>query len=815
MIKSKKDVVKLDGKKEKGGFRQIVSGVTGFFSRYIKIVGSDPGAKTKNTESRDNRSWPPTLSALEKRLDFAAKGAFFGLLSFMFCGAALPFSAYPFGFALLAASGQYTPFVYVGGILSTVWSGDFPMATFLALTLGMLLRVGAGVWFSDGKKNALFNERTVIRVICGVSMAAMLGIYRCVSGGFLYYDLFGTLMTVGAIIPLTLIYCGAFDRRFIHSTLRDAGVAALVASGVFALRGAQVLGFSLSCILAFTATLYAARECGMLKAGILGLVCGLACSVPLAPMFALVGLAAGFFGRVGTFAGVVTSLGVGLLYCVYLSGAQALIGTAPDLLVASVIYAPLSRLGFLPKLKLYSGRAAKEKDVSAGTLARKKQTTQTERFEKMRDAFSSLADVFFRLSEKTRIPRPDEVTAGCSRVIEKHCGSCSKADSCVTSDGTSPMAGVPLLSGILRKKGRVCEEALPEYMRRKCFKLERVVDDLNDEYSSLIERRLRENKTDIFAADYEAMARLIGDAINAGEVEYSPDEELSKRVCRAAAYIDFAADAVGVYGKRRKRIVASGIDLARTKLGADDICRVFGKVCGTRFHTPTYTVEGDYVTMSMVEKDRFGTEYARSFVKKEGEDLCGDSISAFEGADGHYFVLLSDGMGSGTEAALTSRLCGVFLDKMLRAGNRRDVVLEMLNSLVRNKNLECFATVDLLDFDMLTGDGCFVKSGAAPSYVLRDGSLFRIESGSTPIGITREITGEEVKFKLQDGDIVVLTSDGVAQSFEDGLWLADMLTYDKHIRDLDEMCRRILDTAREKNARSDDMSVAMVRIVRS
>ena len=124
-------------------------------------------------------------------------------------------------------------------------------------------------------------------------------------------------------------------------------------------------------------------------------------------------------------------------------------------------------------------------------------------------------------------------------------------------------------------------------------------------------------------------------------------------------------------------------------------------------------------------------------------------------------------MGSGREAAMTSRLCGVFLKKMLLAGNSKPVAMEMLNNFIRSKNTECFSTVDLLEIDLLNGRASFIKSGAVASYVKRGEQIFRISSNTMPVGITKEINAEEVTFELEDGDVIVMVSDGVGQSKED------------------------------------------------
>lgn len=170
-------------------------------------------------------------------------------------------------------------------------------------------------------------------------------------------------------------------------------------------------------------------------------------------------------------------------------------------------------------------------------------------------------------------------------------------------------------------------------------------------------------------------------------------------------------------------------------------------------------------------------------------------------------------MGSGRDAAITSRITCIFLEKMLSAGNKKSIVLKMLNNFIRNKNLECFATVDLLEIDLLTASAGFIKSGAAASYIIRDKKLFKIASNSLPIGITREITAEEIRFELRAGDLIIMISDGISQSFEDGIWLADLLSsgIDPDCG-LEDIAAIILEAAKSNNRRSDDMTVSAIRI---
>ena len=88
-------------------------------------------------------------------------------------------------------------------------------------------------------------------------------------------------------------------------------------------------------------------------------------------------------------------------------------------------------------------------------------------------------------------------------------------------------------------------------------------------------------------------------------------------------------------------------------------------------------------------------------------------------------MLLSDGMGSGKMASLASEVSAMFLDKMLSAGAGLEITLRMLNHILRANTGEVSTTVDLCELDRVTGEVKFVKSGAAPSYVIRGDSLFK------------------------------------------------------------------------------------------
>ena len=152
---------------------------------------------------------------------------------------------------------------------------------------------------------------------------------------------------------------------------------------------------------------------------------------------------------------------------------------------------------------------------------------------------------------------------------------------------------------------------------------------------------------------------------------------------------------------------------------------------------------------------------------KDHAQISGDSFSFLELEGGECVMALSDGMGSGINACKESEMVIELIEKFLEAGFRKETAIRMMNSaMVIQGDEGSFSTVDMAAIDLYTGMCEFYKIGAAAAYIKHGEKVECISSASLPAGIFHQLEIERSSRQLQDGDFVVLVTDGVTDCLQ-------------------------------------------------
>ncbi len=212
---------------------------------------------------------------------------------------------------------------------------------------------------------------------------------------------------------------------------------------------------------------------------------------------------------------------------------------------------------------------------------------------------------------------------------------------------------------------------------------------------------------------------------------------------------------------------------------------------------------------------KYSLEIGVAKTKKNKSTISGDNTIMVRLKDGKYLFGVSDGMGSGEKADKNSKHVIGMLENLLNTGFEKKDAMELMNSIMAFNEEDSFATLDVALFDSLNGDAEFLKVSACPTYIKKAEEVDIVQSVSLPIGILENVDVDLYDKTLEDGDYVVITTDGVADANKEnkGKWVLDLLKA-IHPDNPQRLADIILQEAIDSNFGivDDDMTVIVAKV---
>ena len=754
------------------------------------------------------------------------------------------FETYPLVFALLAAGTRQTPFVLIGIIASLYISGGNALMKLVGACSIVALRIITRLYLDKSERKtansssgtdvfaALFSENTYLRVMSGALGVFIIGVWRIIEGGFRFYDLFASIFYL-VLTPLAAwIFSWYFNIReqkkreksafaitVAEERLYDISCIALACALVFSLNNSSFLGINSPVFASVLLTLYACRR-GVLYGIVAGLLLGVSYMPTYAPAFAFCAIAYASIGKLSIFGGAIASCISGLIWTLYTGGMFALGSMFPSFFASTMIFCTAERISVFEDLEeFFTGEEVVNDAFSVKSVINEQKNNFSEdKIRSISESFSALSEIFYNLSSKLKRPTILDLRAICEDNFNKHCTGCENYELCFGAEYGSTLDTMKKITVQLHSAGIVDEKRLPENFKKTCHKSKEIGDDINRSCAIATKKAFLNEKTEIFAFDYDAISKILNDAISENEEEFKIDHQMSKKIAYAIAEEGYGEHSVTVFGKRKLRIFSRGLDLSDKSSDISSLKSKLETVTRTALTDPTFELAFGSVNMQIEARRAFSADAAFTTAASEGESICGDTVSIFENKNDYLYALISDGMGTGNAAALTSEMCNAFLRNMLNAGNKMETSLRMLNSVLRAKGskseMECSATIDLLQFDLYSGALTLVKSGAAPTFVVRRGNVFKLASPSFPIGILRALDAKQMDINCEDGDLLIMVSDGAMKGGDNCDYLTEMLR-DRQLagESPSKIADKILRRAKsEIDVPSDDISVIVIKI---
>ena len=738
------------------------------------------------------------------------------LLGLLCSLAALPFGLVPFGVAAAATrsnsrlasislyagavagylAGGLKHFLYIGGVLLTL-----PLKAILSRLLPRRRRDLAAVLSAAGALLAVYAVAAaqyhflifdIVTGVCGVLLGAVFTYFAGQAKEiFLRKEIRQTGLTQGESVGVMLLV----------SVL----LLPLTGLAVYDVSPARAAAVFFVLLMAYYGKAAQGAMCGVITGVILSL--GRADFSHVIAAYAFSGLIAGLFSGSRRVRAAIAFMLANAVITLYLNNSIITLISLSEVMIAGSLFCILPArwiekaasflLISLPRSRSFE--SARFKELVLGRL---------------RTASDSLGSVSSALGGKTAPVQTADVQTQVANVAETVCRNCRLSSYCWSAAYNDTAGIFNSAAKCIEDKGGIQTADLPEYFTARCIHREEILNEFNLAANALAlashkEETVAENRR-IMAAQYEAFGSYVTGICDEITKLSRFDENLGRRVrqfflnlgassCEAMAYYDrydalyLEADAVLPQSVSDKKVLAGLSELC----GYELVCK------SSEYRDGVYSYR-------FCQRENLALQVTAAQRNKSGENVCGDSFSAFKSVRYQKVLALSDGMGSGAEAGRVSQLTLEVLQHLLESGFGPENACSLVNTtLLLGCGGQSFSTLDLASVNLFNGKADFYKMGAAPTLILRDGKAYEVFCKSLPAGVMEEPHAEHRSCRLREGDIVLMLSDGVEITHE-------ILKYCQQAKgkNLSELCEEILRLADADGKAADDMTVAAARVCR-
>lgn len=757
----------------------------------------------------------------------------------------------PFGLAMVAAcisAGLPMVMVYIAGMLGTAikFGGQATLIyIFTSIVLLMMVLIKKPVKNEDEAEKThlgayLFLSTFAVQLICtlikGMYIYDILVAITLSVAGYIFYKIFVNSISV----------ISEYGIKKVFSVEEVIGASLLVAIAVSALGQTSIMTFNIRNILCIFMVLVLGWRNGVLVGGVSGITVGIVLGIigdgtpTVIAAYAISGMIAGLLNRCGKI-GVIVGFIIGNILIAYsANGGMSNIIMFQEILIASVGLLAMPKVSkisidkIMPQTKLLpeAGRAIEGDDDAIDKLNSISKTIsemannyrEDDFYEQNEQLFEDeliksldgmednllyddlynnedgiLEDVFNNLQENGILTEN-----GLISICAKHNIYLMNSDNIKSNN--EEQTEIRKVLKVINSSYRICKvnfvwqkkmDEVKSNMSEQLKSVKSAIEDITDDMTHKTEEDKFADKKQLIIDELKNKNIQLQD-INIKQ------EESGRYIINA--YTSICNDSEG------KLCPIKPISRVASKVLGDQLT-IQDQKCGIRLNKEmcnyTYISADKYIIQSGIAK-----------AKKDGSIVSGDMISQIRLGDGKYMYAISDGMGSGPDAMKNSKIAISMLERLLGSGFDKDTSIKLINSAILTANKDDnYATLDISILDLYTGNMELLKNGACPTYVKKNRNVSLIKSTSLPTGIMKNIQIDTYDKDLEDGDIVIMCSDGILDSNMEfanrDLWLKYLLEdiqTDIPERIADIILREAIDNCVGKP--KDDMSVIVFKVMK-
>jgi len=717
------------------------------------------------------------ISSKEKKqnrtLSFSWEYVYPAVLAFFISRASLVDKLTPFGIAFISAyliSGR--PGLYV--LISTI-IGIYTVHGMAGMEYAVAA-VAIAVLFNALKK---IREYSLIlsSLLSSFIFILTMSLYSIVFNDFLIYDLLALGFESLLVFTMTYIFSYSLNPKIERAKVSERIISIFITLSLLlaGLQGLSIYEMSIKNLISIMMILYAGHTKGAFIGSAIGITLGVVSyiSQPEMPfilsIYGLAGLLSGVFreqGRIGSILGFV--LGNGII-SFYINGYGISFISLRELIVSTslfmLLYKPINKA-----LSEYIEAITFEKKEKS--YSHRKDEVTVNKLNELSEVFNEIGQTFRKSAEESKGYNVKEVYEMIDNAANNVCVKCAMRKFCWQQRFYSTYNSMFKITALLEEKIPLTNEVLPKAIRDYCINKGDVIRELKNQFdrlrvNSMWKGKIIQNRL-LVSEQLEGVSKIIKNMVKEiyvnptfkEDVEEMLFEELKKSKVDVTDVVvmELEKDNIEVYVE---------VDKAYKEVNnQENIKRIVSESIGI-------PLKSEYnINQKKKEKQRFKlircnrySALTEAVTKPNNQSsISGDSHTFGEG-ENIYFAAISDGMGAGKKAFKESNIAISLMEKFLEAKFDKELALKTINSVLMLKsNDEIFTTLDLALIDLYTGKLQLVKSGAPATFIKKRDRVEVINSQSLPVGILKDVDFNIYEEYLEDGDIIIMMSDGVLES---------------------------------------------------
>ncbi len=435
-------------------------------------------------------------------------------------------------------------------------------------------------------------------------------------------------------------------------------------------------------------------------------------------------------------------------------------------------------------------------------------------------AFRRLSDTVLSAMNKTKPANLNDMGALFDAVADKVCKKCAMRSYCWQKDYSDTMDALFKAAKRLEETGSASAEDFPSYFTKKCVKAEEVLRSLTVLYEiyrvNLVWQSRMLEHTAIYREQFLEIADIVSKLKE--EILQNPcfDTRLSLEISSRLEQAGVDVKAVHLL-KNCNNCYEAEVRLYPCREETpcfETVASVLQECLQIPFFKEKGKCSGQECSLLFKECEIYSLhtcvrQSAKTPDEKNGDSYCSENLH-----NGNFFLALCDGSGSGNKANAYSSATIKLLEQFLKTGFSKAAAVKLIDSsLLMKTETDYFSTVDFCLVDLKNGSAEFMKKGAAPTYIRRkNGDCQVITADNLPAGILSGGKNPVNRLQLQEGDLIIMVSDGVCDAVNKEHWIVDALNAVSFSAP-EDVSEVILKIAQSSSRPSDDMTVMAAQLI--